>query len=267
MNIQTILNSSLGVGTSLVLGQIIPERIAYRFVNYVSRQVVSRPERIMVRATRANQWVIAGENISPEELDRRTFGVFCSIGRSLFDFYHNLHHPQKIKDLVIFSPHFQQVFQERLEGKQGAIFISTHTSAFDLGGAALALNGLHFQTLSDLADDLIFFRDFLPDGCAKAVHVYFPDPWPKKRHHKHRIMQEAFLDQVRRISVPNALFFFGTDHEEYNLETQELFRRTPWLEMVDANAEPTEGIQTNFEIKYRKIGKPIYRCVLKVRPR
>jgi len=148
MNIQTILNSSLGVGTSLVLGQIIPERIAYRFVNYVSRQVVSRPERIMVKATRANQWVIAGENISPEELDRRTFGVFCSIGRSLFDFYHNLHHPQKIKDLVIFSPHFQQVFQERLEGKQGAIFISTHTSAFDLGGAALALNGLHFQTLS-----------------------------------------------------------------------------------------------------------------------
>ena len=117
-----------------------------------------------------------------------------------------------------------------------------------------------------LGDALIFFRDFLPDACTKAVHVYFPDPWPKKRHHKHRIMQEEFLDQVRRISTPDALFFFGTDHEEYNLETQELFKRMPWLEMIDPKAEPTEGIQTNFEIKYRKIGKPIYRCVLRVHP-
>ena len=75
-----------------------------------------------------------------------------------------------------------------------------------------------------LADALIFFRDFLPDACAKAFHVYFPDPWPKKRHHKHRLMQEIFLEEVRRVATPEALFFFGTDHEEYNLETQDLFR-------------------------------------------
>ena len=116
-----------------------------------------------------------------------------------------------------------------------------------------------------LGDALIFFRDFLPDACAKAVHVYFPDPWPKKRHHKHRIMREPFLDQVRRISIPGAMFLFATDHEEYNQETRELFKRTPWLEMIDPNAEPTEGIQTNFEMKYRKIGKPIFRCVLRVK--
>jgi phosphatidylinositol dimannoside acyltransferase len=148
MNLQTILNSALGVGTSLILGQIIPEKMAYRFVNYVSRRIASNPERIMVKATRANQWVIAGENISTEELDRRTLAVFGSIGCSLFDFYHNLHKPEKIKDLVVFTPRFHKVFQERLDGKHGAIFIATHTSAFDLGGAALALNGLCFQTLS-----------------------------------------------------------------------------------------------------------------------
>ena len=148
MNLQTILNSSLGVGASLLLGQIIPEKAAYRFANYVARRIVSKPDRVMVRATRANQWVVAGENLSSEELDRRTLAVFGSIGCSLFDFYHNLHNNQKIKDLVTFSPRFQNVFQERLEGKRGAIFIATHTSAFDLGGAALVLNGLCFQTLS-----------------------------------------------------------------------------------------------------------------------
>ena len=115
-----------------------------------------------------------------------------------------------------------------------------------------------------LADALIFFRDFLPDVCVQAFHIYFPDPWPKKRHHKHRLMQENFLDQVRRVAIPGAMFYFGTDHEEYNQETRELFKRTPWLEIIEPNAEPTEGIQTNFEIKYRRIGKPIYRCVLRV---
>ena len=117
-----------------------------------------------------------------------------------------------------------------------------------------------------LGDAMIFFRDFLPVNCVKAFHVYFPDPWPKKRHHKHRIMRADFLDEVRRVATPDALFYFGTDHEEYNRETQELFANTPWLKMIDANAEPTEGIQTNFEIKYRKIGKPIYRCVLRIQP-
>ena len=148
MNLQTILNSSLGVGASLLLGQIIPEKAAYRFANYVARRIVSKPDRVMVRATRANQWVVAGENLTSEELDRRTLAVFGSIGCSLFDFYHNLNNNQKIIDLVAFSPRFQNVFQERLEGKRGAIFIATHTSAFDLGGAALVLNGLCFQTLS-----------------------------------------------------------------------------------------------------------------------
>ncbi len=115
-----------------------------------------------------------------------------------------------------------------------------------------------------LGDALPCLRDFLPGHCAGAIHVYFPDPWPKKRHHKHRIMQREFLEQVRRVCIPGAKLFFATDHEEYNQATRALFARRPWLEMIDAAAEPTDGIQTNFEIKYRKAGKPIYRCVLKI---
>jgi lauroyl/myristoyl acyltransferase len=148
MDLQSIINSYLGVGAALALGQIIPEKAAYRFVNFVAHRIVSKPDRAMVKAVRANQWVVSGEKLSPDELDRRTLAVFGSIGCSLFDFYHNLRNLKRIRQLVIFSPRFQAVFQERLEGKQGAIFITPHTSAFDLAGAALALNGLRFQTLS-----------------------------------------------------------------------------------------------------------------------
>jgi tRNA (guanine-N7-)-methyltransferase len=115
-----------------------------------------------------------------------------------------------------------------------------------------------------LGDALIFFRDFLPEACARAFHIYFPDPWPKRRHHKHRLMSGAFLEQIRRVAMPQAVLRFATDHEDYNRETRGLFARTPWLEMIDPDAEPTEGIQTNFEIKYRRIGRPIHRCVLRL---
>lgn len=115
-----------------------------------------------------------------------------------------------------------------------------------------------------LGDAAYFMRDFLPARCVSAFHVYFPDPWPKKRHHKNRTMRPDFLELMRRVAVPGARFYFGTDHAEYNEAARELFAATPWLTMIDPDAEPTEGIQTNFEIKYRRAGKPIYRCVMQV---
>lgn len=116
-----------------------------------------------------------------------------------------------------------------------------------------------------LGDAFYFFRDFLPDACVAAFHMYFPDPWPKKRHHKNRLMGPRFMEQVHRTAVPDAPFHWGTDHAEYNAEAQAVFASLPWLEMEIPEADPTEGIQTNFEKKYRKQGKPIYRCRLRVR--
>jgi len=115
-----------------------------------------------------------------------------------------------------------------------------------------------------LGDAFYFLRDFLPQSCVQTFHMYFPDPWPKKRHHKFRLLKPAFLEVVRRAALPGALFHWGTDHAEYHEEASAFFAATPWLQMVDPDAPPTEGIQTNFEKKYRAQGKPIYRCVLRV---
>ena len=116
-----------------------------------------------------------------------------------------------------------------------------------------------------LGDAFYFFRDYLPDACVGNFHMYFPDPWPKKRHHKNRLMALPFLELVRRKAMPDARFYWGTDHAEYNAEARALFASLPWLILEQDNAEPTEGIMTNFEKKYRKQGKPIYRCVLRIK--
>jgi tRNA (guanine-N7-)-methyltransferase len=116
-----------------------------------------------------------------------------------------------------------------------------------------------------LGDAFFMLRDFLPPHCVQAFHMYFPDPWPKKRHLKLRLMQAPFLEVVRQAAQPDALFYWGTDHQGYHEEASALFAATPWLELVQADAPPTEGIQTNFEKKYRAQGKPIYRCVMRVK--
>ena len=113
-------------------------------------------------------------------------------------------------------------------------------------------------------DVFYFFRDFLPGNSVAAFHMYFPDPWPKKRHRKRRTLNLKFLEQIYRISINQALFYWATDDKNYHEESRELFNSRPWVQVFREQAEPTEGIRTNFEKKYRARGKEIYRAVLKV---
>jgi tRNA (guanine-N7-)-methyltransferase len=99
-----------------------------------------------------------------------------------------------------------------------------------------------------------FVREFVPDASLAVVHIYFPDPWPKKRHHKRRLIQPAFLLQVQRILEPGGRVQIVTDHEEYFRQIQEVVRGSP-LKVVDYAAGE---VGTNFERKYRKEGRKFY---------
>ena len=64
-------------------------------------------------------------------------------------------------------------------------------------------------------DALRVFREFLPDASLAAVHVYFPDPWWKKRHKKRRVLQASLLGDIERTLQPGGTLHFWTDVEEY----------------------------------------------------
>lgn len=125
-------------------------------------------------------------------------------------------------------------------------------------------NGVGENTAMLRGDVFYFLRDRVQSDTVDAFHMYFPDPWPKERHHKNRLLREEFLVEVARVLKPGKrLFYWGTDHAEYNEIALETFDKFPTATVLVRNgALPTEGIMTNFEKKYREEGRPIYRSVI-----
>jgi tRNA (guanine-N7-)-methyltransferase len=108
------------------------------------------------------------------------------------------------------------------------------------------------------------FSEFLSDGCAAAVHVYFPDPWWKKRHKKRRVMCEPFLWQIQRVLQPGGTLHFWTDVEEYFQTTLELIAAvTPWVGPLPVAERPAEhdlDFRTHFERRMRLHGEAVHRA-------
>jgi len=116
--------------------------------------------------------------------------------------------------------------------------------------------------------DLFYFlRDLMPNASFDEIFMFFPDPWPKRRHHKNRlVLRDGFLEQIYRVLKPGkGLFHWATDHEEYNLLALKAFRSFPAAKILQENdAEPTHGIETGFEKKYMREGRKIYRSVIEL---
>src|SRR5947199_6333529 len=65
------------------------------------------------------------------------------------------------------------------------------------------------------AEAMYFLTEFVPTESISVLHIYFPDPWPKKRHHKRRLIQEKFMPLVQRILKSGGRLQIVTDHAEY----------------------------------------------------
>ena len=113
------------------------------------------------------------------------------------------------------------------------------------------------------AEALFFLREFVADASLSVLHVYFPDPWPKSRHHKRRLIQEPFMQQAHRVLSPGGRLQIVTDHQGYWEENIEpLVRAAPGFMVVDYNRPGSAGdgefVGTNFERKYQREGRPFY---------
>ena len=105
------------------------------------------------------------------------------------------------------------------------------------------------------------FRVCLAPASLLRVHVYFPDPWPKRRHQRRRLIQPPFLADVRRALLPGGQIIIVTDHLDYFRQIRRVLDHTaglapvPMPRMADRDGE---WVGTNFERKYIALGRAFY---------
>ncbi len=119
----------------------------------------------------------------------------------------------------------------------------------------------NIRLIRTAAADLL--AEFIPPAGVQCFHIYFPDPWPKKRHHKRRFICADNLDKMLRLLQAKGRIQIATDHAEYFTQIQEvLAAKDGSIERIEfvrpAGATGNETVGTNFERKYLKEDRPIY---------
>jgi len=102
----------------------------------------------------------------------------------------------------------------------------------------------------------------LPDGGVSIFHIYFPDPWPKRRHQKRRLITGEFLRTLHEKLTATGLVELATDHTDYYLQMQSAVIQSgiAWGAVRTSSGERLFGAlaKTNYEIKYEAAGRPLY---------
>jgi len=104
-----------------------------------------------------------------------------------------------------------------------------------------------------------WIRCHVPSASLTALHIYFPDPWPKNRHHKRRLIQLPFLKEVHRILIPGGKLRLVTDHADYFTHMQQVLNSQSDLQIIPFDSPipqpPGTIVGTNFERKYITEGR------------
>lgn len=126
---------------------------------------------------------------------------------------------------------------------------------------------IHNKGLSNakvtLCDALTFLRE-IPNDSLSGICVFFPDPWPKKKHAKNRLVRDEFFTLLHTKLAPNGFFWFKTDSKSYYEEALQSAHNTNWdtpIEQIQPEIFGSFVSVTQFEELFSKKELPLYRCV------
>jgi len=114
-------------------------------------------------------------------------------------------------------------------------------------------------------DAVEVLRDMVAPGSLAGIHVFFPDPWPKKRHHKRRLVQPEFAALAASRLAPGGYIHVATDWEEYGAQVLEVLAATPGLANTAAGFAPRPATrpETKFERRGLNLGHGVWDVVFR----
>lgn len=114
-------------------------------------------------------------------------------------------------------------------------------------------------------DAVEVLQHMIDGGALDGVHIFFPDPWPKKRHHKRRLVQAEFVKLLCRKLKPGGYLHFATDWEEYAQWTMEVLRAEPQLANTVEEYAPRPDYRplTKFEQRGLNLGHGVWDLIFR----
>ncbi|SCK16932.1 tRNA (guanosine(46)-N7)-methyltransferase TrmB [Vogesella sp. LIG4] len=123
------------------------------------------------------------------------------------------------------------------------------------------------QNLSNLRlirhDAVEVMDNMLPDACLDGVHIFFPDPWHKKRHNKRRLIQAPFIEKLVKKIKPGGYLHAATDWEDYAIQIMEVFSNNAELQNSADGYAPRPAYRplTKFEARGIRLGHGVWDIV------
>jgi len=142
------------------------------------------------------------------------------------------------------------------KARQDTDFIAVEVHGPGVGGLLKLIGKEQLKNLRVIRHDALeVLEKMIPDGALAAIHLFFPDPWPKKRHHKRRLVQAAFAALAARKLAPGGYLHAATDWEDYASQMVEVLMAQPGLHRENgAHARPS----TKFELRGLKLGHKVH---------
>ena len=150
--------------------------------------------------------------------------------------------------------------------RPGDLFLGVEV--FNAGVGSL-LNRIEQSGLTNIRiiqhDAVEVLRDMISPASLSGVHIYFPDPWPKKRHHKRRLIQPAFVSLLASRLAPGAYLHLATDWEHYAQQMLEVLNAEPTLKNTAEGFAPRPDYrpQTKFETRGLRLGHGVWDLIFK----
>ena len=142
--------------------------------------------------------------------------------------------------------------------------IEVHTPG--VGSLLKQIAELNLGNVRILQHDAVeVLRNMIAPATFDAVHIFFPDPWPKKRHHKRRLLQSEFVELLAARMKPGAYLHAATDWQEYAEQILDVLRREPLLVNTTSDYAPRPGYrpQTKFETRGLKLGHGVWDIIFR----
>ena len=137
-----------------------------------------------------------------------------------------------------------------------ADFIAVEVHGPGVGSLLNRIDSLQLRNLRVIRHDAVeVLEKMICDASLAAIHLFFPDPWPKKRHHKRRLVQAGFAALAARKLAPGATLHAATDWPDYAEHMDQVFYREPLLEKAATGLVPRPA--TKFEARGKRLGHPI----------